>query len=85
MTNKELKLAALGCTGHVTEIFVDCFLKQGIKVCLLARNPEAISVRYRGAGVIKGTMMSTTDTARVMKDADAAFRVPRWVSAMIRQ
>lgn len=75
MTKKELTLAALGCTGQVTEIFVDGFLEQGIKVRLLARNPGAVSSRYPGAEVISGNMMSARDTARVMEGVDAAFLV----------
>lgn len=75
MTDKELTLAALGCTGHVTKIFIDGFIKQGIKLRILARNPEAVSANYPGATVIKGSMMNASDVARVMEGADAALLV----------
>ena len=75
MTNEELTLAAIGCTGHVADIFVDGFLKQGIKTRLLARNPENMSSRYPAAEVIKGNMMNPTDAARAMQGVDAAFLV----------
>lgn len=75
MTDKKFTLAAIGCSGHVAEIFVDGFLKQGINVRLLARNPEALSVRYPEVELIKGSMMNATDVAKVMEGADAAFLV----------
>lgn len=78
MTDKKLTLAAIGCSGHVGEIFVDGFLKQGINVRLLARNQEVLSARYPDAEVIKGSMMDATDVAWVMEGADADF----WVTPM---
>ncbi|HOE17070.1 MAG TPA: NAD(P)H-binding protein [Syntrophorhabdaceae bacterium] len=75
MQNRQLILAALGCTGHVTENFVDGFLGQGIKVRLLARNPQVVAARYPAAEVITGNMMHAADVARVMQGADAALLV----------
>jgi len=73
MNANEMTLAAVGCSGHVGEIFVKEFLKSGIKLRILARNSDALSERYPGATVIKGSMLNPDDVARVMEGADAAF------------
>jgi uncharacterized protein YbjT (DUF2867 family) len=75
MLDKPLTLAALGCTGNLSEPFVVGFLKQGIKLRLLARNPEEIASRYPEAETIKGSMMNKEDVAKAMTGVDAAFIV----------
>ena len=73
MKTDEMTLAAVGCSGHVAEVFIDGFLKMGVKLRILARNPDALPDSYASATVIKGSMMNPEDVARVMEGADAAF------------
>lgn len=77
MTNSgnTLTLAAAGCSGEVSHAFVEGFLKQGVRLRILARDPVAVQVRYPGATVIQGSMMNPGDVARVMDGVDAAFVV----------
>ncbi len=73
MTPKELTLAAVGCSGPVSELFVSGFLSQGVRLRLLARNPGALSSRYPGAETVRGSLMNPADVERVMDGVDAAF------------
>lgn len=77
MTNSgnTLTLAAVGCSGEVSHAFVEGFLKQGVRLRILARDPVAVQARYPGATVIQGSMMNPGDVARVMDGVDAAFVV----------
>lgn len=73
MTGTHLTLAAIGCSGPVSEIFVHGFLKKGIKVRILARNPGTVRAIYPNADVVEGSMLNPDDVARTMDGADAAF------------
>lgn len=73
MANRDITLAAIGCSSEVGEIFVEGFLKRGIKLRILARNPEDILKHHPAADVIKGSMMKPADVTGVMEGADAAF------------
>ncbi|QII03784.1 NmrA family NAD(P)-binding protein (plasmid) [Rhodococcoides fascians A21d2] len=65
-------IAAIGCSGHVSEPIVRGLLL-GAKVRLLARNAELLTARYPDATIIEGSMMNAEDVARAMEGADAAF------------
>lgn len=75
MATKEFVLAAIGCTGHITELFLKEFSKQNIKLRILARKPELFSERYPNAEVIKGSMLNAADVQKVLRGVDAAFVV----------
>jgi uncharacterized protein YbjT (DUF2867 family) len=70
-----LTVAAIGCTGPTTQVYVDEFLRMGLTVRLLARDPDRIAARYPGAHVVPGSMMNPEDVAIAIKAADAAFLV----------
>jgi len=63
----------VGCSGPVSQIFVDGFLELGVKARVLARNPERVARRHPAAEVVQGSMAEPADVARVMEDVDAAF------------
>ena len=66
-------LAAIGCTGEIGAVFVSEFLRMGIAVKLLARDPERTTKQYPDAEVIKGSMLDVDDVARTVGGADAVF------------
>jgi uncharacterized protein YbjT (DUF2867 family) len=73
VTTNELVLAAVGCSGPVSQIFVDGFLGLGVEVRVLARNPERVAPRHPEAEIVRGSMAEPADVARVMEGVDAAF------------
>ncbi len=73
MTTNDLTLAAVGCSGPVSQIFVAGFLELGVKVRVLARNPDRIASRHPEAEVIQGSMTEPADVARVTEGVDGAF------------
>jgi len=73
MAGQELRLAAIGCSGKITEIFVDGFLGQGVKLRLLARDAERVARRHPAAEVVKGSMLNPRDVVPVLEGVDAAF------------
>jgi len=73
MRTNDLVLAAVGCSGPVSQIFVTGFLELGVKVRVLARNPERIASRHPEAEVVRGSMTEPDDVARVIEDVDGAF------------
>lgn len=75
MATREFVLAAIGCTGHITELFLKEFSKQNIKLRILARKPELLSERYPNVEIIKGSMLNAADVQKVLKGADAVFVV----------
>lgn len=74
MITKKKILAVIGCTGHITELFLKEFSKQDIKLRILARKPELISERYPNAEIIKGSMLNASDVQKVLQGVDAAFQ-----------
>lgn len=71
--SEQITLAAVGCTGTISEIFVRGFLNLGIMVRLLARSPERAAAQYPDAQIASGSMMNSDDVARAMQNAGAAF------------
>lgn len=75
MATDSVTLTAIGCSGAVTEIFVNGFLQRGINLRILARNPTSVTSRYPGVHVVPGSMMNPENVATALKGADAAFVV----------
>jgi len=75
MTDKAYVLAAIGCSGEIAEVFVNGFIRQGVKVRLLARDAGKVSARYPQAEVIRGSMMRSSDVVPVLQGVDAAFLI----------
>lgn len=75
MATKKNILAAIGCTGHITELFLKEFSKQDIQLRILARKPELFSERYPDAEIIEGSMLNPRDVEKVLQGVDAAFVV----------
>lgn len=73
MATGDQTLAAVGCSGEVGRVFVEGFLKRGIKLRILARDPGAVSKHFPHAGIVKGDMMNPADVTKVMEGVDAAF------------
>lgn len=77
MTNDNITITALGCTGEVAAHIVEGFLRQpNVKLQLLARNPSYVKQRYQGntnLHVIPGSMANADDVARAVDGADVAF------------
>ena len=59
-----LTVAAIGCSGVIAEPVVAGFLRRGVAVRLLARNPADVSERFPGAEVVAGSMTEPDDVAR---------------------
>ena len=72
MPDRTTTIAAIGCSGHVSETMARG-LMQGANVRLLARNVELLEARYPSAEVVEGSMMKADDVARAMYGADAAL------------
>lgn len=70
-----LTLSMIGCSGYIGAPYIDEFLKLGVKVKILARNPQAVSAKFPEAEVIKGSMFSKADVMSVMQNSDAAFLI----------
>jgi len=70
---KQLTVAAIGCSGHVAEVFVRGFLAEGVSLRLLARDAETLTRRYPDATIVRGSMLNPDDVARVTDGADAVF------------
>lgn len=70
-----LTVAALGCSGPVAEIFVTGFLKLGIELRVLARNPQRVTARHPEATVVEGSMAEPADVARATDGVDAALLI----------
>lgn len=66
-------IAALGCSGPVSEIFVSGFLELGVRLRILARTPDRVASRHPEAELVTGTMADPADVARAMEGVDAAF------------
>lgn len=73
MQSKPITLTLIGCTGHITSLFLNEFYKQDIKLRVLTSKPEKVSPGYPEAEFIKGSMTNPDDVAEVMRTADAAF------------
>lgn len=69
------KLAVIGGTGEIAEIFIRGLLEAGIQVRLLARSPKKASGNYPTAEIVKGSMMNREDAAKVIKGVDAALLI----------
>ena len=66
-------IAAIGCSGPIAEPIVAGFLRRGVTVRLLARDPADVAARFPGAEVVAGSMTEPADVSRVVQGADAAF------------
>lgn len=75
MTSKPHHIAAIGCSGHVSRIFLNGFLERGVKVRILARKPDEVRISDPGAEIVQGSMMNAADVARACQGVDAAFLV----------
>ena len=73
--NRQPTLAAIGCTGKISRIFVKGFLDLGISLKLLARSRQSTAAQYPAAQIVPGSMMNVDDIASTMQDADAAFLI----------
>lgn len=73
MEQRQLSLAAFGCSGPIARIFVDGFLREGVSLRLLARDAAGVARRYPDAEVVGGSMMNAGDVARAMQGVDAGF------------
>ena len=73
MPETTLTVAAIGCSGAIAEPIIAGFLRRGVAVRLLARNPAAVGERFAGVDVVAGSMTRPADVARVVRGVDAAF------------
>lgn len=74
MTPK-IKLAAIGCSGPVADLFVRDFLDRGLDLRLLARDADSAARRHPRAKVIRGSMLNPADVAAAVDGVDAAFAI----------
>jgi len=74
MTAK-IRLAAIGCSGPVADLFVRDFLDRGVALRILARDAESVARRYPSAEVIGGSLLNPADVAATVAGVDAAFAI----------
>lgn len=72
---RRFTVAAIGCTGPMSAVFMNEFTRLGLDVRLLARDPERAATRFPGVRIVPGSMMNADDAAVAMRGADAAFLV----------
>ncbi len=73
--NTKLTLAMIGCSGYIGSVYIQEFLKLGIKLKILARKPETLKKQFPGVDIIKGSMMNRGDVISTIKYSDAAFLI----------
>ncbi|MFU7527362.1 hypothetical protein [Qipengyuania sp. ASV99] len=76
-------VAAIGCSGHVTQPFIEGFVDLGVTLRILARRSEEVRKKYPHAEIIGGSMMDAGGVERVAKGVDAVFLVTPMRSAPI--
>jgi uncharacterized protein YbjT (DUF2867 family) len=75
-TNKKpFTLAMIGCSGYIGAPYIDEFIKLGVNVKVLARNPQAVSSKFQEAEVIEGSMLNKADVVSTMQNTNAAFLI----------
>jgi hypothetical protein len=72
---KSFTLAMIGCSDHIGTPYINEFIKLGVSVNVLARNPQTVSSKFPEAGVIKGGMLNESDVMAAMQYSDAALFV----------
>ncbi|MFZ1085641.1 MAG: NAD(P)H-binding protein [Terracidiphilus sp.] len=75
VTASQPLITVLGGTGPIGAAYNDEFLKQGVRLRILARSPERIRERFPQAEVIPGSMLSPEKVSQAMEGADAAFLI----------
>lgn len=75
MKHKSYTVAAIGCTGHITKLFLKEFSKQPINLRVLARKPAQFLERYPNVEIVEGSMLNVNDLQKVLQGVDAAFVV----------
>lgn len=69
------RLALIGCTGHITELFLKEFAKQNVELFVLARNPVSLSNKYSNVKFVAGSLMNPDNVQQILECVDAAFVV----------
>lgn len=70
-----IKVAAIGCSGPVADLFVRDFLERGVALRILARDPGSVARRHPSAEVIGGSLLNPADVTAAVAGVDAAFAI----------